>query len=361
MSIDPRDMDDGARASASQLLAFAAATPGRAQRQLNHTIDDFYVPDDARLDDRTRATLTATLSAIVALVEDDVRRHASRALAAHGDAERAAQISTGEPVFNRLVETGLLRDPELMRDLLARTRQDLLSDALPALPNEDAGASSLLALLSSSADGAVASAALALMATESRRRGFLDTGRMTLTELPAELHHRLVWWVAATIRAQAGDAEADRAISDGALRSLATHDESDRVEAAAVRLASAVNAQTAELTTLLTHALGDRRVALFIAFLGKQLGVDFAVAREMVVDGGVQLWVGLRAIGLEREAIARIGLSLCEADPRRSVDDFADQLDGIMAVEPDEARSALAALCLHSDFRAAMALLEQQQ
>ena len=48
------------------------------------------------------------------------------------------------------------------------------------------------------------------MVVEGRRRGFLDTGRLTHTELPAELHHRLVWWVAAAIREQLSGAETGR-------------------------------------------------------------------------------------------------------------------------------------------------------
>ena len=353
-------MDDGARASAGQLLARAAAAPGRADRRLGQAIDDFFLPDDARLDDRTRATLAATLAAVVAAVEGDLRRQTARGLFASDDA-LAERASEGAPVLDRLVGAGLLRDRELMRELVARTRQDLLADLLPATPPEETGAASLLARLSASADATVAKSSLALMAAESRRRGLAESGRMSQTELPAELHHRLVWWIAAAIREQLGTHAADRAIADAALRALGNHDESDRVEGAALRLASAIDAQPAELAAVLTHALGDRRVALFVALLAHALGFDFATMREIVVEGGDQLWLALRAAGLDRATIARVGLSLCEADPRRDVEGFADQLDGILAVSPDEARAALAPLRLHPDFRAAMAELEKSK
>jgi hypothetical protein len=358
MSIDRDDTDDGARASASQLIARATAAPGRANRQLDHAIADFFIPDDERLDERMRATLAGTLTAIVALVEHDIRRRATRTLAAEGRPRRADRVADGAPVLNRLIAGGQLRDRELMRELIARTRQDLLPDALPALPADEAGASSLLARLSGSGDAVVASAALALMAVESRRRTFLDTNRLSQTELPAELHHRLVWWVAAAIREQMNGTDADRAIADAALRSLGSHDESDRVEAAAIQLASAIAAQPGELPTLLTHALGDRRVALFIALLAHSLGLDYADARGAVVDGAEPLWLMLRAADLDRATIARIGLSLHDADPRRDVQGFADTLDAIVAVTPGDARTALAPLKLPPDFRAAVAALE---
>ena len=74
---------------------------------------------------------------------------------------------------------------------------------------------------------------------------------------------------------------------------------------------------------------------------------------------GDRLWVALRAIDLPREAIARIGYALCEADPRRDLEQFADVLDWIMAVAPQEARAALAPHYLDPDYRAALQALER--
>ena len=360
MSIDQGDWDDGARASASTLLARAAAATRLADRRLADAIDDFFLADDARLDDRTRATLAETLTAMVAVVEHDLRRRTVTHLVG-GDPALIQRIEGGAPVLDRLVGTGLLRDPELMRELIARTRQDLLVDLLPALPPEEIGSASLLARLSGSADAWVADAALALMTAESRRRGLVDSNRLEQTELPAELHHRLVWWVAAAIREQLGPTGADRMIVESALRALADHDEGDRLESAAMRLAATIDPQPAELAAVLTHALGDRRVALFVALLGHVLGIDFATMRRIVLESGEQLWLALRAAGLDRATVARIGLSLCEADPRRDVEGFADQLEAIAAISPDEARAALDPLRLHPDFRAAMAELEKRR
>jgi hypothetical protein len=360
MSIDQGDWDDGARTSASTLLARAAAASRRADRRLADAIDDFFLADDSRLDDRMRATLAATLSAMIAVVEHDVRRRAVTHLVG-GDPALIQRIESGAPVLDRLVATGLLRDPDLMRELIARTRQDLLVDLLPVLPPDEIGSASLLARLADSADAMVADAALALMAAESRRRGLVDSNRLDRTELPAELHHRLVWWVAAAIREQLGPTGADRVIVESALRVLADHDEGDRLESAATRLAAVIDPQPAELATVLTHALGDRRIALVIALLGHALGIDFATMRQIVLEGGEQLWLALRGAGLDRATVARIGLSLCEADPRRDVETFADQLEAIAAISPDEARGALAPLRLHPDFRAAMAELEKRR
>jgi hypothetical protein len=360
MSVDQRDWDDGAPASARTLLARAAAAARHADRRLAEAIDDFFLADDSRLDDRTRAALAATLTAMVAVVERDLRQR-SVALLTGADPALIQRIESGAPVLDRLAGSGLLRDFDLMRELIARTRQDLLVDLLPALPPDEIGSASLLARLAASADASVADAALTMMAAESRRRGLIDSYRLERTELPAELHHRMVWWVAAAIREQLGPSIADRMIVEAALRALADHDEGNCLESAAMRLAATIDPQPAELATVLRHALGDRRVALVIALLGHALGVDYATTRQIVLDGGEQLWLALRGAGLDRPTVARIGLSLCEADPRHDVEAFADQLEAIAAITPDEARGALAPLRLHPDFRAAMAELEKRR
>jgi hypothetical protein len=360
MSVDQRDWDDGAPASASTLLARAAAAARHANRRLAEAIDDFFLSDDSRLDDRMRAALAATLTAMVTVVERDLRQRAVAHLSG-ADPALIQRIENGASVLDRLVGSGLLRDFDLMRELIARTRQDLLVDLLPALPPDEVGSASLLARLAGSADAWVAEAALTMMAAESRRRGLIDSNRLERTELPAELHHRLVWWVAAAIREQLGPSSADRMIVEAALRALADHDEGDRLESAAMRLAVTIDPQPTELATVLRHALGDRRVALVIALLGHALGIDYATMRQIVLDGGEQLWLALRGAGLDRATVARIGLSLCEADPRHDVEALADQLEAISAVTPDEARGVLAPLRLHPDFRAAMADLEKRR
>jgi hypothetical protein len=202
---------------------------------------------------------------------------------------------------------------------------------------------------------------MALLGAESRRRAAPPGEAPGWSDLPAELHHRLVWWVAAALRERnsedAGDNVVllDRALAEAALRQVGAHDEGDRVEAAAMRLAAAVDAHADELATLLVEALADRRLPLFVAFIAHALGLEYGETRDIALDpAGDQLWPVLRALELDRSAIARIGLALTEADPRRDVEAFADRLDAIAELPSASARIALAPLLLHPDYRAAM-------
>lgn len=371
MSIDARDQtdgqgrDDGLPPGSGRLLARAALADVRAARRLAVAIDDLFIPDAARLDDRLRLATAAALAGLVATIEAALRRQGAQLLAARGEAALAARLAGPDaPVLDRLAGAGLVRDPALMRELIARVRQDVMTDALPATAPDGADAPSLLNRLADH-DGAVGAAAVALLAAESRRRAG-EAGSGARSDLPARLHRRLVWGVAAALRERYRDttgaslAALDHALAEAAQQGLAAQDEGERLTEAATRLAAALDPPADALPALLVAALGDRRLALFVALLGHAMGIAYEEAREIVLDPAAdRLWLVLRALELGRDAIAGIGLMLSEADPRRDVEALADALDDIAAIPPARARAALAPLTLHPDYRAAMLALAQ--
>lgn len=367
MSDNPIDPASGATSGAPPLLARAAAAETRVHHGLAVAIDDFFLPEEARLDERTRVALALLLRALIETVEAEIRENGAKLLGARGETRLAAAIlRTEATVFERLYGSGLLRDAALMSELMARVRQDAIGAALPLHAPDDPERPSLVNRFVQHPDRALASGAMAVLVAESRRRGGLDVGQLTQTDLPADLHHRLVWWVTAALRERVGAAAEsglpvlDRALSDAAQRSLAAYDEGERLEAAAMRFATAIDAQPDELPQLLVEALGDRRIVLFIALFAHALGVSYAIGRDIVLDSAAdRLWLALRALELGRGRIAQIGFALCEADPRRDVERFADALDMITAIPADEAREAIAPLRLDPDYRAAMLALER--
>jgi len=337
----------------------AAASEAAAGARLHATIADVFLPEESRLDERTRLQLKNTLDGVVGAVEADVRRHAARLLAERGAVRKAEMLLDERPgVFARLMRSGLLRDAELMEELIGRVRYDLIADALP-VSLERPEAASLLVRLGEVPDSVIATAATALLVQENCHADAREGRGAPGSELPAELHHRLVWWVAAALR-ESGDTDPDidRAIGEAALRSLAAHDESERVEAVAARLAAAIDPLPGEVPALLAEAIGDRRLSLFIAVLARALDMDGDAARALVIEpNGERLWPALRAAGLERDAIARIALALAEADPQRDIERFAYELDDIAAIDPATARAELAPLSLPRSFRAAIRAL----
>ena len=367
MSIDGRNMDRGTEEGVRVLLARATAGEMRATHRLYAAIGDLFIDDAVRPDDRTRLHLRAVLAQLTGGVEAALRSHAVRSLMARDEVALADRLTLSTtPVFARLNASGLLRDPPLVRELLGRVRQDLVADALPTVAPDDPDIPSLLPRLLHHANPLVGASAAALLAAESRQRGGASAGAPQSSDLPAELHRRLVWWAAAALRmavADTGDGTLgalDRALAEAAAHGIAMHFEDDRREAVAMRLAVALDPGEDARRRLLVEALSDRRLSLVIALLGQGLGIEYADMREIVIDpGGERLWLALRALDLDRATIARIGLALAEADPQRDIESFADALDDIMATDRDVARRTLAPLRLDREYRAALSAVER--
>lgn len=367
MSIDGRDTDLGATEGVAVLLARASAAETRTTDRLYGAIDDVLMDDAVRLDDRTRLRMRAVLAQLAGGIEAALRSHAARLLILRDEAVLAERLRvTAAPVFARLNASGLLRDPALIRELLGRVRQDLMADALPIRAPDDPDQPSLLPRLLHHVNPAVGAASGALLAADSQRRSHMPIGTPQSSDLPADLHHHLVWWSAAALRiavADAGDGALwalDRALAEAAAHEIAAHVEEDRLEAVAMRLASALDPDAKARARLLVEALSDRRLSLVIALLAQGLGLDYADMREIVLDPeGERLWLALRALDLDRTTVARIGLAMAEADPRRDVDGFADALDDIMATDHVAASKALAPLLLHREYRAALSAIER--
>ena len=331
--------------------ARAAQGRARADARLRGMVDDLFLPQDARLSERTRLTLARLLTDTVGGIEVELRRQAARVLADKGAVAAAEALLAGNGAAERLSAAGLLRDEALIGALIAWVQHREIADALPAVVNGPDEAS-LLVRLSGTPDRVVAAAARALLVADSAAGVFL----------PAEVQHRLIWWVAAAIRPALDDADVDRAVADAAWRSLGAHEEGDGIGAAAMRLASAIDARTDELAPLLLEALGDRRLSLFIAVLAHATSLHFDQAEALVIEpDGERLWLALRAINLDRSTIARIALALSDADPRRDIEAFADRLDIIAAADPAEARDALAPETLAKDFRVAIRVLHRTE
>jgi len=366
MSSNVGDMDDRSRWGVGRLLARAAAADLRADERLVAAVDDFFLPADSRLDERSRSVLAGMLGGLVGAIEKAISQHAARLLAARDEPFLAEALASAGPlVLHRLSSARLLRDADLMRELVGRARQDTLAGALPVVAPEDPDRPSLLARLLQNPDSVVAAAAMALLAAESRRHGDPETALGT--DLPAELHHKLTWWTAAALRnhfaEMAGDSMSalDRALVDAALRGIASHDEGDRPEAVAMRLAAALDARADERAALLVEAIADRRLSLFVALVGHALGMDYADAREITVDPCAdRLWLVLRTLELDRQSIARVGLALSEADPGRDLNGFAEALDDIAAMTSEDARAVLAPSLLHRDYRNALLALARE-
>ena len=353
MSIAPTDPPGGNPADTATLLAEAEGAAVLVRRLRGAAIRDLLIPDAARLDDRRRAALRTLVRAIVGTIGADIHDFALRRLTASDDGAAMLLARLEARRLIPLIEARLGAAEGVAGDLIDRVTLDLIGDGLPA------------GLIESAPEPwqgrAAERAAEALRQAESRRRRPPDQPPYA-TDLPAESQVALTWWIAAAMaevaRPPITDAAVmlDRALADGAAHALAQADEGERLEAAAIRLATLADLKGAALIPAIDHSLGERRAVLLAALIAHAAGTDYESVRALVTEpADPRLWLLLRSIDLPRESIARIGFALCEADHRRDVERFADQLDAVMAMPVGDAALATAALRLPAPFRAARA------
>lgn len=353
MSIDPTDPHGGPAADAATLLAEAEGADALVRRLRGAAIRDLFIPDAARLDDRRRASLRTLIRAIVGTIGADIHDFALRRLTGADDAAAALLARLEARRLIPLVEARLGIEAAVAGDLIDRVTLDLIGNGLPTGLIEDAA--------EPWQGRAAERAAEALRQAEGRRRTPPDQPPYA-TDLPAESQAAFTWWIAAAMaqvaRPPLADAAAalDRAIADGAAHALSQADEGERLEAAAMRLAALADLRGGALVPAIDHCLAERRAVLLAALIAHAAGAGFETVRALMTEpADPRLWLLLRSLDLPREAMARIGFALCEADHRRDVERFADQLDAVTVLPVADAALATAALRLPTAFRAARA------
>lgn len=354
MSVDFHDAASSADGAAGALIARASAAASGDHVRRRMAAADLAMPDATRLDDEAREAIRGDLDRLIGAIEADLRHFVGRA----GPGRTVAALAQSDGLVARMIGAGLLDDDELIGELTDRAWSVIIAGRLPLTTDLDGDRPSLLPRLANGPDRVIASAAGAMLAAEARRRdGGPDAGR---NDLPAELHHRLVWWVAAALRPATPSSVVDLALIDGARRALGAHDEGARLEATAERLVQALEPTEATLPELIGAALDDRRLELLAALLAHGSGLDAGLARAILLDpAGDRLWLLLHAIGLPRAAIARIGLALTEADRRRDAGRFVTLVEPLMAMPIAAASEVVAAFRLPPAYRDARAALER--
>jgi uncharacterized protein (DUF2336 family) len=212
-------------------------------------------------------------------------------------------------------------------------------------------------------DSAINAGAMALLIAESRRFDRFGDPVLARTDLPAELQHRLVWSVAAALRDYMVERHgvdavaADRQLVETATAMLAGYDEGETLEGRAFALAHRLHGEGALDDALLSEALAEGQVALFVAMLALRAGIDGEAAWEMVADPtGSRFAVLLRAIDCPRETAGGMMIRLARAAGRPD-EEVADHLDAFVLLEPEQARQSLRSRRLDADYRRAIAAL----
>lgn len=314
----------GRQSDAARLLLAAA------RERFAVAAADLLLPDAARLSEWQRLTAAALLARLIHSIEGELRARLAVKFEAH-PAVHAALSSARVPIALPILERAqVLRDAELGNVLVRRVEEHRFWKAHAPENGED-----LLFELVRDADEQVCAEAMELVIARSRRFDRFQEPDMGQVELPAELQHRLVWLVAASLRhyivQQHGLAAVDGIIEEAAGALIAMHDEGATLEAHATRLALRLAAAERLDGALLLRMLSEGLLPLFIAGAGALTGLDYAATWEVIADPrGRGPAILLRAAGVAREDAAAILLLANSNGPLVSGtegDATADQLE----------------------------------
>lgn len=281
-----------------------------ARARFSAAASDFLLPQQARLTEWQRLTAAALLLDLVGGIEGALRAALAAAFADH-EALHAAlsspRVAIALPILDR---AEALRDADLGIVLVRRVEEHRYW-------KDNESADLLLTALAGDADPALAADATALLVARSRRFDRFQEPMIGHSDLPAELHHRLVWIVAAALRHYVvqhhaiASGVADGAIAGAAAAMVAGYDEGGTLEACTMRLAArllpAGRLEGSDLAAMLEEGM----LPLFLAGIAARCGLDYAAAWEILSDpegrGSALL---LRAARIGREDAALILLLL---------------------------------------------------
>src|SRR6185295_1123983 len=277
---------------------------------------DLLLPDQARLTEWQRLTAAALLTRLVRGLEDELRFRLAARFESH-EALHAALSSAHVPIALPILERAqVLRDAELSNVLVRRVEEHRYWKAHAPGPGGD----ELLFTLVRDADEEIAAEAMELIVARSRRFDRFQEPAMGQVELPAELQHKLVWMVAASLRhyivQQHRIAAVDAAIEETASAFIAAYDEGATLEARAVRLARRLHAAGRLDGDMLVRSLSEGMLPFFIAGVSALCALDYAAAWEVLADPrGRGPALLLRAAALGRDSAAAILLLLNSRGP----------------------------------------------
>lgn len=300
-----------------ELLRLAQERQRNGRRVIFDNISDLFLSAEGRLSDRERALMSEILSALLREMEMQLRRDLAQRLASLANAPHDLivalandEIEVARPL---LMQSRVLRDGDLVEIVKRRSEEHLLAIAMRSPLSEevsqalvDEGDENVIEQLLKNPDAALSRRALEYLVAEAQRVGRFQEPLLHRAELPAELAHRLFWWVSAALREHIlARYDLDEAVLDDYLedttRVALEQDGQPTADRQAELMVDRLAAVDELNETFLVRALRGGRVPAFVAAFARLTRLSIATVRQILFDpGGEPLAVACRAIGIER-------------------------------------------------------------
>ena len=315
----------------TELLGLARDKSSQARSRLVENITDLFLSDEGRLNEHERALMSDILSKLITSVERKLRAEISEALADSKMelTEVAILLANDEADIARpiLERSQLVKDEQLIDIIRKRTDEHRLAiairdglgsevaDALVEYGNED-----VIEALLKNKDADLSSQAMEYLVSESRRIDRYQEPLLSRDELPAQLAHKMYWWVSAALRKKiVTEFAVDPLVVDDLLqqatnRALVAHGAGDSAVAKAQALVRRM-ASNRELThQFLLQSLRQQRIQVFVAGISELAQVDYDTAWQIFTDKRCEsLAIMAKAIDVDRTDFTSMYLLLTKA------------------------------------------------
>lgn len=362
------------------LMALARDRADGSRRILLENMTDLFLSTEGRLSERERSLMSEILSRLLHEVEMEVRRDLADRLLNSDLAPRELLLKLSndrvEVAAPLLMRSRLLHDEDLIEVIKHRSQEHRLAIAMrqelsPLVTQAliEFGDESVVETLLGNHDVALSREALEYLVDESKRLDRFQEPLLRRPDLPADLAHRMFWWVSAGLRQAILSAyRIDESLLDSLLEKSAAAVASQGQEADGGQAAILVRRmrERGELSErFVLQNLRSGHISAAIAGLAGLSGVDMLTARRVVLDaGGEALAVCCKVAQFTRGGFAAAYLLTREAHERQKVTDPA-AVEAIVRLydrlQPDQARAALRFWMRDSGYLAAVAALRTGQ
>jgi uncharacterized protein (DUF2336 family) len=317
-------MTEGHDDELARLIALSKDSSKRGRRQLFTNISDLFLQDEERLSEQEHALIVSILTKLLSEIETTLRQNLAEELADHENVPHGLitllandEIDVARPI---LFKSHILAEPDLIEIIQNRGKEHMLtiaerddinttlSDMLISHGDED-----VISHLIENGDAKISRKSMEYLVEESRRIDRFQEPLIARHDIPAELAHKMFWWVSAALRRHIlENFEIDELeLNEKIVAAAKTEYRYDVKENSsdADKLISELSKRKELNEKFLVQALRGRQIRLFIIGLAELSGLDYQKISRFIYDPNAEaLIVVIKALEFSRNSFFTIYL-----------------------------------------------------
>ncbi|MAZ03341.1 MAG: hypothetical protein CMN56_09400 [Sneathiella sp.] len=317
-------MTEGQDEELARLIALSKDSSKRGRRQLFTNISDLFLHDKERLSEQEQALIIGIMTKLLTEIETTIRQNLAEELAdledvPHGLITLLAndEIDVARPI---LFKSHLLAEPDLVEIIQNRSKEHLLAiaerDDLNAAVSDlliSHGDEDVISHLIENGDAKISRKSMEYLVEESRRIDRFQEPLIARHDIPADLAHKMFWWVSAALRRhilehfEIDELELNEKIV-AAAKTEYRFDVSDN-SSNADKLIAELSKRKELNEKFLVQALRGRQIRLFLIGLAELSGLDYQKISRFIYDPNAEaLIVVLKALEFSRSGFSTVYL-----------------------------------------------------